>query len=96
MPQSLKPCCHLILHTNVLHSLHFTTLFPAALSFIVTCFIADIPRTTTVTTIAPTVALNTVPVAIAKYNNKGAYKISTLNAINRTTHIYNTHTQLNT
>ncbi|XP_053961331.1 opioid-binding protein/cell adhesion molecule homolog [Anastrepha ludens] len=29
-----------------------------------------IPQTTTVTTIAPTVALNTVPVVIAKYNNK--------------------------
>ncbi|XP_067620610.1 uncharacterized protein DIP-theta isoform X1 [Eurosta solidaginis] len=29
-----------------------------------------IPQTTTVTTIAPTVALNTVPVIIVKYNNK--------------------------
>ncbi|XP_054083643.1 hemicentin-1 [Zeugodacus cucurbitae] len=29
-----------------------------------------IPHTTTITTIAPTVALNTVPVVIAKYNNK--------------------------
>ncbi|XP_050321440.1 protein CEPU-1-like [Bactrocera neohumeralis] len=30
-----------------------------------------IPQTTTVTTLAPTVALNTVPVVVAKYNNKG-------------------------
>ncbi|XP_036232282.2 uncharacterized protein [Bactrocera oleae] len=29
-----------------------------------------IPQTTTVTTVAPTVALNTVPVVVAKYNNK--------------------------
>ncbi|XP_018804963.1 PREDICTED: lachesin-like, partial [Bactrocera latifrons] len=35
-----------------------------------TIIVPDIPQTTTVTTLAPTVALNTVPVVVTKYNNK--------------------------
>ncbi|XP_050340742.1 protein CEPU-1-like isoform X2 [Bactrocera neohumeralis] len=40
-----------------------------------------IPQTTTVTALAPTVALNTVPVVVTKYNNKDISSSSPLNNV---------------
>ncbi|XP_039951272.1 lachesin-like isoform X2 [Bactrocera tryoni] len=40
-----------------------------------------IPQTTTITTLAPTVALNTVPVVVTKYNNKDISSSSSLNNV---------------